>query len=100
MSQERLAELADLSVTYIGQIERAERHFRIEAMMKIAAALEVTADSLLCGNQNLYNDEFCEDLNELVKDCGSYEKQIIFDTVSALKNSLQSNGSLLSKSKK
>lgn len=40
-SQERLAELAGLHPTYIGQIERGEKNLTVESLSKITQALGV-----------------------------------------------------------
>jgi transcriptional regulator with XRE-family HTH domain len=41
MSQEELAEKADLNRNYIGEIERAEKKITIETLWKIAKALNM-----------------------------------------------------------
>jgi len=48
-SQERLAEESDLHWTYIGGIERGERNLSLQNIVKIAAALRISASSLLKG---------------------------------------------------
>jgi transcriptional regulator with XRE-family HTH domain len=47
LSQERLAEKADMTRNYIGQIERAEKKVTLEALWKIAKALRVRLRDLL-----------------------------------------------------
>ena len=47
ITQEELAELADLHRTYIGQIERAEKNITIYNLDKIAKALNLEAKDLL-----------------------------------------------------
>lgn len=47
LSQERLADLAELHRTYIGSIERAERNVSIDNIAKIAKALKVKPTDLL-----------------------------------------------------
>jgi len=47
LRQEDLAELTDLSVTYIGMVERGEKIPALETFIKILNALEVSADVVL-----------------------------------------------------
>lgn len=47
ISQEDLAELADLHRTYIGSVERGERNVSIDNMERLAAAVGATIIELL-----------------------------------------------------
>ena len=47
ISQEKLAEIADVHRTYIGMIERAEKNITLRNMEKIANALSVKIRDLL-----------------------------------------------------
>ncbi|MCO5259860.1 MAG: helix-turn-helix domain-containing protein [Crocinitomicaceae bacterium] len=53
LSQEDLADRADLHRTYIGMIERAEKNITLVNIQKIANALEVNIEDLL----KISNDE-------------------------------------------
>ncbi len=48
MRQEDLAEKADLSVTYIGMIERGEKTPSLETLITILNVMGVSADVVLC----------------------------------------------------
>ncbi len=48
MSQDKLAELCDVSSKHIGVLERGERSPSLETLINIANALNVSADMLLC----------------------------------------------------
>jgi transcriptional regulator with XRE-family HTH domain len=47
VSQEKLAELADLHRAYVGQIERGEKNIGLQNLEKIAKALRVNIKDLL-----------------------------------------------------
>lgn len=47
LSQEKLAEIAELHRTYIGMIERGEKNITLENIEKIAKALEISLGKLL-----------------------------------------------------
>jgi transcriptional regulator with XRE-family HTH domain len=47
LTQEKLAELADLHRAYIGQIERGEKNIGLKNLEKIAKALKVSIKDLL-----------------------------------------------------
>jgi transcriptional regulator with XRE-family HTH domain len=49
LSQEQLAELADVHRTYIGMIERAEKNITLQNIEKIANALKIKPEELLRG---------------------------------------------------
>jgi transcriptional regulator with XRE-family HTH domain len=49
LSQEKLAERADLHWTYVGQIERGERNLGLVNILRLAAALKVDAAELVKG---------------------------------------------------
>ena len=48
MTQEELAEKLDLSINYVGALERAEKNLTVTNLINIANVLGVTADMLLC----------------------------------------------------
>jgi transcriptional regulator with XRE-family HTH domain len=49
LTQEKLAEKADLARNYIGNIERAEYKITVETLAKIAKALKLTVHDLTRG---------------------------------------------------
>ena len=51
LSQEDLAELANLHRTYVGSVERAERNVSIDNMERLAVALGVPLPVLLHGGR-------------------------------------------------
>ena len=53
LSQEKLAELAELHRTYIGSVERGERNVSVDNMEKLANAVGVELSALLSLPENL-----------------------------------------------
>lgn len=51
LSQEALAERADIHRTYMGMLERGERSPTLDTAAKLAAALEIPLDSLIAEAQ-------------------------------------------------
>ena len=49
LSQERLAERADLHPVYISQVERGEKAVSVEALWKLSRALHVSMSALFRG---------------------------------------------------
>jgi len=61
---ENLAEIVDVSTVFINDIERGIKCPRMDNFIKIANALDVTADELLCDSINADSDLL---LNEISK---------------------------------
>lgn len=47
LTQEQLAEMADVSASFLGHIERGTRVASLETLMKLCAVLQVTPNDLL-----------------------------------------------------
>jgi len=91
MSQAELAERTDLSVSFISHIETAKKRASLESLVRIANALEITVDNMLNGNQTSDPAEYRIALGQLLKDCTSYEKRIIYGVALTVKKILRDN---------
>jgi len=76
MTQEMLAEKSDLSVSYISNVETGKKKISLTAILKICAALDISLNALLFGNQDyVTEDTLTSDFDNLLKDCNRFEKQ-------------------------
>ena len=98
VSQAQLAEMTDLSVSYISHIETGRKKPSLESLVRIASALGITLDRILLGNQVADLKDYLPEIRNLMKDCSPYEKAVILDMVKSLKSSMRKNGTLISRS--
>jgi len=89
ISQAELAELTELSDSYISHIETGLKKISLELLVRIANALEVTADYLLMGQQPYDRVTYMSETESLLKGCTDFESTVIIRAVSDLKKNLQ-----------
>lgn len=95
LSQAQLCELVGLSDGYISYIETASKGVSLDALVRIANALNVTADELLAENL-LTNRQIClnGEFADLLGDCNAYERMVLIETARAMKRILRENKNL------
>ena len=98
LSQFQLAELAEVTDSYISHIETGRKKPSLESLVRIASALGITLDRILLGNQVADLKDYLPEIRNLMKDCSLYEKAVILDMVKSLKSSMRKNGTLISRS--
>ena len=77
---EQLAELVDISDSYLGTAERGTSGFSVEVIVRLATALEVTTDSLLTENAPSYKPSSKLDtLVTLLSKCSDNEVDYMID---------------------
>ena len=80
LTQADLAERANMSTTYTGNVERGAK-CSIETLMKLCAALEITPDYLLVGvDKEFHNDAF-DEIKELIQQCDKRKKKLIIEFI-------------------
>ena len=82
MTQEQLAEAADLTPQYVGQIERGDRLPRLESLARIVQVFEASPVQML-------NEDAV--VVALLMDCTSAERAVILEAAKAVKESLREN---------
>lgn len=84
LTQEQLAESIDVSNSYIGQIERGERSLTLETLVRIAKRLGITIDYLLKESIELENDNFLDQLKQLLDGRNINQKQMALDVLKVM----------------
>ena len=92
MSQERLAELSDLSTPYVSHIERMAKKPSLSALIRLSAALGVTVDYLLAGSQPADQTAFLSYVQTLLSDCSLTERRIVLQVALATREALRQAG--------
>ena len=84
MRQEDLAERAELSVTYIGMVERGEKTLSMESFVRIANVLHVSADMLLADVLETGYEIKASMLTERLEKLNKRDREMIMETVETL----------------
>ncbi|MFR3323457.1 MAG: helix-turn-helix domain-containing protein [Oscillospiraceae bacterium] len=90
ISQEELAELAQVSRVHISYLERGERIPSMESFINIANALNVSADELLANNLLVTGSNMNSEEQNILFDCSVNERQILLENMRKLKDILRS----------
>lgn len=89
LSQQSLAELANLSPTNISHIERGATKLSLPTLVSISNALAVTPNDLLSDSIEECHDILLEELSELLKCCRPRNMKIIVEIVRTAVNALE-----------
>lgn len=91
-TQEDLASETNLSREYISLIEIAKRKPTINSLVKIANALEVSADDLLADSLKHPTSVYNSRMHQLILDCNETEEKILIEMLKHMKAVLVHNG--------
>ena len=97
MTQERLAEMIELSPTHLSNIETGATRVSLPTIIAIANGLTVSVDDLLCDNVIKSKVQFEKDISSLLDDCDDYEIRIIKDLLESIKTTLRRDERLRNK---
>lgn len=94
LTQERLAEMVEISPTHMSNIETGTTRVSLSAIVSLANALSVTVDDLLCDSVIKAKVQFEKDIACILSDCDEYEVRMIKDMAQALKATLRRDANL------
>lgn len=91
ITQDDLAFLTGISIPYISEIENGKKRPSLDIIVAVSDAIGVTVDELLSGNMLSSSSDYQTDIDYLLSDCTSEERQFIYEMLRALKESLRQN---------
>lgn len=84
LRQEDLAELASLSVTYIGMVERGEKTLSMDAFVRIVNALDVSSDMILGDVLNIRYEVKHSVLDDKLNGLSDADREMVYDLIETL----------------
>ena len=94
LTQERLAEMVEISPTHMSNIETGTTRVSLTAIVSLANALSVTVDDLLCDSVVKCKVQFEKDIAGILADCDEYEIRMVKDMAQELKETLRRDAHL------
>ncbi len=87
LTQAEVAELAELSDRTYADIERGSVTMRVDSLLKICGALNITPNDILVTDNDIEITE--QDIVETIKDCSNNEKETALKLLSVYVDSLK-----------
>lgn len=81
LTQEELAELVDVTPAYIGHIERNQRSFSLQTLVKLVTELDIDMNYLFSENTSTDEEKVIVEFKQLIKDKPLPAQQAILDIV-------------------
>lgn len=94
LTQERLAEMIEISPTHMSNIETGTTRVSLTVIVSLANALSVTVDDLLCDSVVKSKVQFEKDIAGILADCDEYEIRMVKDMAQALVETLRRDANL------
>lgn len=96
LTQEKLAEMIELSPTHLSNIETGTTRVSLSTIVSLANALSVSVDDLLCDSVIKSKVQFEKDIKDILQDCDDYEIRILKDMMESMKATLRRDANLRS----
>lgn len=89
ITQEQLANMLDITPTYISAIENGNSKPSLSTISMIASKLDTTIDRLLGNNQPSYIEKYDIEAKEILADCTEDERKFLLSLLSHAKEDLR-----------
>ena len=91
ISQIQLAEMAQISVSHMSDIETGKTNISLDVFIRIMNALQVSSDWLLQTNASGESEALDQEFAVLLSDCSLTEKQLILNMAREMKKGLRTS---------
>lgn len=78
ITQEKLAEILDVSVAYISRIERGSTNLNLRRLSELCDILEVSEGEILNGTSKTSSSYLSKDFNTLFKNCPPEKIELLY----------------------
>lgn len=92
LTQEKVAEFANVSPNYITIIEKGTSKPSLQVLILIAKVLDTTTDALLYDNFPILTDSYDADAKMILSDCNEKEKAYLLSLMKYAKEQLREKG--------
>ena len=89
LTQQQLAEAADISISFLSNIENGRQSMNLRALIAISDALDVSADSLIRETPRTVS-HIAEEIERELSSCTPKEREAILQIVQLMKSSITS----------
>ena len=91
LTQERLAEMVELTPGFISLIETGKKRASLETLLSLCRALNITLNDLLVGNQIIQDSDFNTEFSELTVKLNESERHLEFEITKAVCKTIYKN---------
>ena len=77
-TQEKLAELLDVTIAYVSRIETGKTHINLKRLNQICAVLDTSESYILNGASDNSKTYLNSEFNSILNDCSSKDKELIY----------------------
>lgn len=94
-TQEKLAEMANISIQHMSNIENAATKLSLPTIIALADALSISVDRILIGSSEAGKAVLNDDFSRLLEDCSIRETQFLYELAKSAKNTLRNHKNIL-----
>lgn len=91
ISQERLAESAEISVTHMSHIETGNTKLSLPVLANIAKALDVRTDDLLFDDRHDTVNAYADKISSLLESCNAAQAKMLYAIMKASKQAMDAS---------